>query len=158
MNKFLDEDNIIKQPSNEMEIEFEENEEEEETDVEEPLLQQSPSTQMNTIAYMSPRKFDIVPKTPLQDKLIFEKTIVANKEDEIKSDKEIQIELMNKYKLQLLSKTVDLEFAHKSYKDAMNTSERERAEMTYENLSKDIKTLKQKINILGDIIGRRNDT
>lgn len=146
MNKFLDEDNIIKQTQiheKDINIEFEE-------ETYDEIIQNE--EQINSIKPISSPSLHNNEEKPVEK----EKQEILKNTITIKTDKEIQIELMNKYKLQLLSKTVDLDYAHKSYKDAMNTNERNMAEMTYENLSKDIKIIKQKINILGDIIGRNS--
>jgi hypothetical protein len=129
MNKFLDEENIIKKETDtpieeEMDLGLEE------TINEQPIIEEKPKKQTKK------RK---VPK------IIEEKPIIQPK-----SRLEILVKLINRYNEQLITKEIDLDLAHYLYNNGGSNDERKRYQMIIQNLAKDIREMQKKIEFLNN--------
>ena len=129
MNKFLDEENIIKKESD-TPIEEEINLVLEETIDEKSIVEKKPKKQIKK------RK---VPK------VVEEKNIIQPK-----SKLEILVELINRYNEQLITKEIDLDLAHYLYNNGGSNEERKRYQMIIQNLAKDIREMQKKIEFLNN--------
>lgn len=129
MNKFLDEENIIKKESD--------------TPIEEEIdLGLEETIDEKTIVEKKPKKQIKKRKVP---KVIEEKNIIQPK-----SRLEILVELINRYNEQLITKEIDLDLAHYLYNNGGSNEERKRYQMIIQNLAKDIREMQKKIEFLNN--------
>ncbi len=129
MNKFLDEENIIKKESD--------------TPIEEEIdLGLEETIDEKTIVEKNPKKQIKKRKVP---KVVEEKNIIQPK-----SRLEILVELINRYNEQLITKEIDLDLAHYLYNNGGSNEERKRYQMIIQNLAKDIREMQKKIEFLNN--------
>ena len=129
MNKFLDEENIIKKESD--------------TPIEEEIdLGLEETIDEKTIVEKKPKKQIKKRKVP---KVAEEKNIIQPK-----SRLEILVELINRYNEQLITKEIDLDLAHYLYNNGGSNEERKRYQMIIQNLAKDIREMQKKIEFLNN--------
>lgn len=129
MNKFLDEENIIKKESD--------------TPIEEEIdLGLEETIDEKTIVEKKPKKQIKKRKVP---KVVEEKNIIQPK-----SRLEILVELINRYNEQLITKEIDLDLAHYLYNNCGSNEERKRYQMIIQNLAKDIREMQKKIEFLNN--------
>lgn len=129
MNKFLDEENIIKKESD--------------TPIEEEIdLGLEETIDEKTIVEKKPKKQIKKRKVP---KVVDEKNIIQPK-----SRLEILVELINRYNEQLITKEIDLDLAHYLYNNGGSNEERKRYQMIIQNLAKDIREMQKKIEFLNN--------
>ena len=129
MNKFLDEENIIKKESD--------------TPIEEELdLGLEETIDEKSIVEKKPKKQIKKRKVP---KVVEEKNIIQPK-----SRLEILVELINRYNEQLITKEIDLDLAHYLYNNGGSNEERKRYQMIIQNLAKDIREMQKKIEFLNN--------
>lgn len=129
MNKFLDEENIIKKESD--------------TPIEEEIdLGLEETIDEKTIVGKKPKKQIKKRKVP---KVVEEKNIIQPK-----SRLEILVELINRYNEQLITKEIDLDLAHYLYNNGGSNEERKRYQMIIKNLAKDIREMQKKIEFLNN--------
>jgi hypothetical protein len=129
MNKFLDEENIIKKESD--------------TPIEEEIdLGLEETIDEKTIVEKKPKKQIKKRKVP---KVVEEKNIIQPK-----SRLEILVELINRYNEQLITKEIDLDLAHYLYNNGGSNEERKRYQMIIQNLAKDIREMQKKIEFLNN--------
>ena len=129
MNKFLDEENIIKKESD--------------TPIEEEIdLGLEETIDEKTIVEKKPKKQTKKRKVP---KVAEEKNIIQPK-----SRLEILVELINRYNEQLITKEIDLDLAHYLYNNGGSNEERKRYQMIIQNLAKDIREMQKKIEFLNN--------
>ena len=129
MNKFLDEENIIKKESD--------------TPIEEEIdLGLEETIDEKTIVEKKPKKQIKKRKVP---KVVEEKNIIQPK-----SRLEILVELINRYNEQLITKEIDLDLAHYLYNNGGSNDERKRYQMIIQNLAKDIREMQKKIEFLNN--------
>ena len=129
MNKFLDEENIIKKESD--------------TPIEEEIdLGLEETIDEKTIIEKKPKKQIKKRKVP---KVVEEKNIIQPK-----SRLEILVELINRYNEQLITKEIDLDLAHYLYNNGGSNEERKRYQMIIQNLAKDIREMQKKIEFLNN--------
>lgn len=129
MNKFLDEENIIKKESD--------------TPIEEEIdLGLEETIDEKTIVEKKPKKQIKKRKVP---KAVEEKNIIQPK-----SRLEILVELINRYNEQLITKEIDLDLAHYLYNNGGSNEERKRYQMIIQNLAKDIREMQKKIEFLNN--------
>ncbi len=129
MNKFLDEENIIKKESD--------------TPIEEEIdLGLEETIDEKTIVEKKPKKQLKKRKVP---KVVEEKNIIQPK-----SRLEILVELINRYNEQLITKEIDLDLAHYLYNNGGSNEERKRYQMIIQNLAKDIREMQKKIEFLNN--------
>lgn len=129
MNKFLDEENIIKKESD--------------TPIEEEIdLGLEETIDKKTIVEKRPKKQIKKRKVP---KVVEEKNIIQPK-----SRLEILVELINRYNEQLITKEIDLDLAHYLYNNGGSNEERKRYQMIIQNLAKDIREMQKKIEFLNN--------
>lgn len=129
MNKFLDEENIIKKESD--------------TPIEEEIdLGLEETIDEKTIVEKKPKKQIKKRKVP---KVVEEKNIIQPK-----SKLEILVELINRYNEQLITKEIDLDLAHYLYNNGGSNEERKRYQMIIQNLAKDIREMQKKIEFLNN--------
>lgn len=129
MNKFLDEENIIKKESD--------------TPIEEEIdLGLEETIDEETIVEKKPKKQIKKRKVP---KVVEEKNIIQPK-----SRLEILVELINRYNEQLITKEIDLDLAHYLYNNGGSNEERKRYQMIIQNLAKDIREMQKKIEFLNN--------
>lgn len=129
MNKFLDEENIIKKESD--------------TPIEEEIdLGLEETIDEKTIVEKKPKKQIKKRKVP---KVVEEKNIIQPK-----SRLEILVELINRYNEQLITKEIDLDLAHYLYNNGGSNEERKRYQMIIKNLAKDIREMQKKIEFLNN--------
>ena len=127
MNKFLDEENIIKKESD--------------TPIEEEIdLGLEETIDEKSIVEKKPKKQIKKRKVP---KVVEEKNIIQPK-----SRLEILVELINRYNEQLITKEIDLDLAHYLYNNGGSNEERKRYQMIIQNLAKDIREMQKKIEFL----------
>lgn len=135
MNKFLDEDNIIKKENTPVEEDIDLGMDNDEIDgneiVEEEITEKKP-----------------VVKNPTKKKIPVQK--VEKKIIQPKSKLEIIVDMLNRYNEQLISKEVELDLYHYLYNNGGSNDERKRYEMTIKNLAKDIREMQKKIQFLND--------
>ena len=129
MNKFLDEENIIKKESD--------------TPIEEEIdLGLKETIDEKSIVEKKPKKQIKKRKVP---KVVEEKNIIQPK-----SRLEILVELINRYNEQLITKEIDLDLAHYLYNNGGSNEERKRYQMIIQNLAKDIREMQKKIEFLNN--------
>ena len=129
MNKFLDEENIIKKESD--------------TPIEEEIdLVLEETIDEKSIVEKKPKKQIKKRKVP---KVVEEKNIIQPK-----SKLEILVELINRYNEQLITKEIDLDLAHYLYNNGGSNEERKRYQMIIQNLAKDIREMQKKIEFLNN--------
>lgn len=129
MNKFLDEENIIKKESD--------------TPIEEEInLGLEETIDEKSIVEKKPKKQTKKRKVP---KVVEEKNIIQPK-----SRLEILVELINRYNEQLITKEIDLDLAHYLYNNGGSNEERKRYQMIIQNLAKDIREMQKKIEFLNN--------
>ena len=129
MNKFLDEENIIKKESD--------------TPIEEEIdLGLEETIDEKSIVEKKPKKQIKKRKVP---KVVEEKNITQPK-----SRLEILVELINRYNEQLITKEIDLDLAHYLYNNGGSNEERKRYQMIIKNLAKDIREMQKKIEFLNN--------
>lgn len=129
MNKFLDEENIIKKESD--------------TPIEEEIdLGLEETIDEKSIVKKKPKKQIKKRKVP---KVVEEKNIIQPK-----SRLEILVELINRYNEQLITKEIDLDLAHYLYNNGGSNEERKRYQMIIQNLAKDIREMQKKIEFLNN--------
>ena len=129
MNKFLDEENIIKK--------------EYDTPIEEEIdLGLEETIDEKSIVEKKPKKQIKKRKVP---KVVEEKNIIQPK-----SRLEILVELINRYNEQLITKEIDLDLAHYLYNNGGSNEERKRYQMIIQNLAKDIREMQKKIEFLNN--------
>ena len=129
MNRFLDEENIIKKESD--------------TPIEEEIdLGLEETIDEKTIVEKKPKKQIKKRKVP---KVAEEKNIIQPK-----SRLEILVELINRYNEQLITKEIDLDLAHYLYNNGGSNEERKRYQMIIQNLAKDIREMQKKIEFLNN--------
>lgn len=129
MNKFLDEENIIKKETD--------------TPIEEEIdLGLEETIDEKTIIEKKPKKQIKKRKVP---KVVEEKNIIQPK-----SRLEILVELINRYNEQLITKEIDLDLAHYLYNNGGSNEERKRYQMIIQNLAKDIREMQKKIEFLNN--------
>lgn len=129
MNKFLDEENIIKKESD--------------TPIEEEIdLGLEETIDEKSIVEKKPKKQIKKRKVP---KVVEEKNIIQPK-----SRLEILVELINRYNEQLITKEIDLDLAHYLYNNGGSNEERKRYQMIIQNLAKDIREMQKKIEFLNN--------
>lgn len=129
MNKFLDEENIIKKESD--------------TPIEEEIdLGLEETIDEKSIVEKKPKKQIKKRKVP---KVAEEKNIIQPK-----SRLEILVELINRYNEQLITKEIDLDLAHYLYNNGGSNEERKRYQMIIQNLAKDIREMQKKIEFLNN--------
>ena len=129
MNKFLDEENIIKKESD--------------TPIEEEIdLGLEETIDEKSIVEKNPKKQIKKRKVP---KVVEEKNIIQPK-----SRLEILVELINRYNEQLITKEIDLDLAHYLYNNGGSNEERKRYQMIIQNLAKDIREMQKKIEFLNN--------
>ena len=129
MNKFLDEENIIKKETD--------------TPIEEEIdLGLEETIDEKTIVEKKPKKQIKKRKVP---KVVEEKNIIQPK-----SRLEILVELINRYNEQLITKEIDLDLAHYLYNNGGSNEERKRYQMIIQNLAKDIREMQKKIEFLNN--------
>ena len=129
MNKFLDEENIIKKESD--------------TPIEEEIdLGLEEAIDEKSIVEKKPKKQIKKRKVP---KVAEEKNIIQPK-----SRLEILAELINRYNEQLITKEIDLDLAHYLYNNGGSNEERKRYQMIIQNLAKDIREMQKKIEFLNN--------
>lgn len=129
MNKFLDEENIIKKESD--------------TPIEEEIdLGLEEAIDEKSIVEKKPKKQIKKRKVP---KVVEEKNIIQPK-----SRLEILAELINRYNEQLITKEIDLDLAHYLYNNGGSNEERKRYQMIIQNLAKDIREMQKKIEFLNN--------
>ena len=129
MNKFLDEENIIKKESD--------------TPIEEEIdLGLEETIDEKSIVEKKPKKQTKKRKVP---KVVEEKNIIQPK-----SRLEILVELINRYNEQLITKEIDLDLAHYFYNNGGSNEERKRYQMIIQNLAKDIREMQKKIEFLNN--------
>lgn len=129
MNKFLDEENIIKKESD--------------TPIEEEIdLGLEETIDEKSIVEKKPKKQIKKRKVP---KVVEEKNIIQPK-----SRLEILAELINRYNEQLITKEIDLDLAHYLYNNGGSNEERKRYQMIIQNLAKDIREMQKKIEFLNN--------
>lgn len=129
MNKFLDEENIIKKESD--------------TPIEEEIdLGLEETIDEKSIVEKKPKKQTKKRKVP---KVAEEKNIIQPK-----SRLEILVELINRYNEQLITKEIDLDLAHYLYNNGGSNEERKRYQMIIQNLAKDIREMQKKIEFLNN--------
>ena len=129
MNKFLDEENIIKKESD--------------TPIEEEIdLGLEETIDEKSIVEKKPKKQIKKRKVP---KVVEEKNIIQPK-----SRLEILVELINRYNEQLITKEIDLDLAHYLYNNNKSNEERKRYQMIIQNLAKDIREMQKKIEFLNN--------
>ena len=129
MNKFLDEENIIKKESD--------------TPIEEEIdLGLEETVDEKSIVEKKPKKQIKKRKVP---KVVEEKNIIQPK-----SRLEILVELINRYNEQLITKEIDLDLAHYLYNNGGSNEERKRYQMIIQNLAKDIREMQKKIEFLNN--------
>ena len=129
MNKFLDEENIIKKESD--------------TTIEEEIdIGLEETIDEKSIVEKKPKKQIKKRKVP---KVVEEKNIIQPK-----SRLEILVELINRYNEQLITKEIDLDLAHYLYNNGGSNEERKRYQMIIQNLAKDIREMQKKIEFLNN--------
>ena len=129
MNKFLDEENIIKKESD--------------TPIEEEIdLGLEETIDEKSIVEKKPKKQIKKRKVP---KVVEEKNIIQPK-----SRLEILVELINRYNEQLITKEIDLDLAHYLYNNGGSNEERKRYQKIIQNLAKDIREMQKKIEFLNN--------
>ena len=129
MNKFLDEENIIKKESD--------------TPIEEEIdLGLEETIDEKSIVEKKPKKQTKKRKVP---KVVEEKNIIQPK-----SRLEILVELINRYNELLITKEIDLDLAHYLYNNGGSNEERKRYQMIIQNLAKDIREMQKKIEFLNN--------
>ena len=129
MNKFLDEENIIKKESD--------------TPIEEEIdLGLEETIDEKSIVEKKPKKQIKKRKVP---KVVEEKNIIQPK-----SRLEILVELINRYNEQLITKEIDLDLAHYLYNNGGSNEERKRYQMIIRNLAKDLREMQKKIEFLNN--------
>ena len=129
MNKFLDEENIIKKESD--------------TPIEEEIdLGLEETIDEKSIVEKKPKKQIKKRKVP---KVAEEKNIIQPK-----SRLEILVELINRYNEQLITKEIDLDLAHYLYNNGGSNEERKHYQMIIQNLAKDIREMQKKIEFLNN--------
>ena len=129
MNKFLDEENIIKKESD--------------TPIEEEIdLGLEETIDEKSIVEKKPKKQIKKRKVP---KVVEEKNIIHPKRR-----LEILVELINRYNEQLITKEIDLDLAHYLYNNGGSNEERKRYQMIIQNLAKDIREMQKKIEFLNN--------
>lgn len=143
MNKFLDDSKIIKKNKKENIVENSEIEESIEID----------DVELDPIKDVEEEKESVAVEEKVvvkekQKPVIEEKVEEKKVERKIKTKKDIIIDLLDRFETQLITKEVDIELYHRLFENAKNKSERDRYSMTYENLGKEIKEIKQRKEIL----------
>lgn len=133
MNKFLDEDNIIKK--------------------EDVVVE---SDEINDVVDMGFEENDVVeePKPPKKKRTVQKKKEVQTKEEtlvkvrEPKSERDVIIDLYDKLREQKLIKEIELDVNHFMYNDGGSNRDREIYQRMIDNLAKEIRTLDKKIYFL----------
>lgn len=132
MNKFLDDDNIIKK---------------------EDVVE---SEEVNDIVDMGFEENDVVeePKPPKKKRTVQKKKEVQTKEEvsvkvrEPKSERDVIIDLYDKLREQKLIKEIELDVNHFMYNEGGSNRDREIYQRMIDNLAKEIRTLDKKIYFL----------
>ena len=144
MNKFLDESKIIKKQREELTEDIN-------VDIIQSEPEDLPPIPTETVRTVVTTRVEEKPKRKSAPKK--KKTITVNSNvEEAKTKEQIKIELYNRLQTQFVQREVELELYHRLYENARSTSERQNAKLQYENSEKDIKLLKQKIEILDAMI------
>ena len=133
MNKFLDEDNIIKK--------------------EDVVVE---SDEINDVVDMGFEENDVVeePKPPKKKRTVQKKKEVQIKEEtsvkvrEPKSERDVIIDLYDKLREQKLIKEIELDVNHFMYNEGGSNRDREIYQRMIDNLAKEIRTLDKKIYFL----------
>lgn len=133
MNKFLDEDNIIKK--------------------EDVVVE---SDEINDVVDMGFEENDVVEevKPPKKKRTVQKKKEVQTKEEisvkvrEPKSERDVIIDLYDKLKEQKLIKEIELDVNHFMYNEGGSNRDREIYQRMIDNLAKEIRTLDKKIYFL----------
>lgn len=133
MNKFLDEDNIIKK--------------------EDVVVE---SDEINDVVDMGFEENDVVeePKPPKKKRTVQKKKEVQTKEEtsvkvrEPKSERDVIIDLYDKLREQKLIKEIELDVNHFMYNEGGSNRDREIYQRMIDNLAKEIRTLEKKIYFL----------
>lgn len=133
MNKFLDEDNIIKK--------------------EDVVVE---SDEINDVVDMGFEENDVVeePKPPKKKRTVQKKKEVQTKEEtsvkvrESKSERDVIIDLYDKLREQKLIKEIELDVNHFMYNEGGSNRDREIYQRMIDNLAKEIRTLEKKIYFL----------
>lgn len=133
MNKFLDEDNIIKK--------------------EDVVVE---SDEINDVVDMGFEENDVVeePKPPKKKRTVQKKKEVQTKEEtsvkvrEPKSERDVIIDLYDKLREQKLIKEIELDVNHFMYNEGGSNRDREIYQRMIDNLAKEIRTLDKKIYFL----------
>lgn len=127
MSRFLDDNNIIKQEET-MEFSFQDISSEE-------IGKELPKTVVVT---------DVKPSKKKQKKIVIEE----EKKRKPKSERDILLDLLDKYNTQLVTKKLELEVTHFLYNDCGNNDERVIYQKTIDNLAKDIRIVEKKVQFL----------
>lgn len=132
MNKFLDDDNIIKK---------------------EDVVE---NDEVNDIVDMGFEENDVIeePKPPKKKRTVQKKKEVQTKEEtlvkvrEPKSERDVIIDLYDKLREQKLIKEIELDVNHFMYNEGGSNRDREIYQRMIDNLAKEIRTLEKKIYFL----------
>ena len=132
LDRFLDDDNIIKKDDKLDNIEFTVEPFDEER--EKQFVQDQIVTLPNIVEKQKKKKNS--------------KTVAVKEERKPKTERDILIDLIDKYNIQYYTKKIDLELEHFLYNEGGSNEERSIHQKMIDNLAKDIRLLEKKLEFL----------